>query len=316
MRRTLAVLVLSGALAMSIGTPRVQASPYTAYFDTVRAKVVELRDAIPEPASGADAKRKALLEKVLTAIDAVSASLGQDLATAKKVALAVAKPLLDDPDLPGLAADLLRALAGEIGAHADELAARIAALPDIPQRAKAEAALAKARTLIDAAGAAGGAAELKAAGAALLKADKAALKAEKSVVVAESAALAFLPACEDVPDDGAKIVVRAGKTVIGVIELSQSVVPKAGGRPGDRQADRRLRRRRAAGVLPEVPRCRRELVVHVPRHAVVGARRRGRADARAAVPRRRAQAPQREREPGGERPRAGLRGVRALARRR
>ena len=98
LRRLIAALVLG--LGLLIGSAR--AAPFTDYFTAVRDKVVTLRNALVDPLSKPQKKRKALLEKMLAAIDSVSVALQTDIQTAKTVAALVVKSFATDPDLPGL----------------------------------------------------------------------------------------------------------------------------------------------------------------------------------------------------------------------
>jgi hypothetical protein len=162
----LALLLLVGAAA---------AEPFTPHFDAIRAKALEMRDAIPDPApSKADAKRRAGLQKIVTAIDRVSTALAQDVATAKTVADLVLKSFRDDADLPPLLLALLTNLKDEIDAWTDALESRLAALPASKRKTAAQKTLAKIRATLAAAAAAAGAQDAKKAAKALVDGEAAA----------------------------------------------------------------------------------------------------------------------------------------------
>lgn len=187
MTRLVRSLVLAAALGSCLASAPAAANPYTAYFDTLRTKVVELRDALAEPLTKPERKRLLLLEKILAAMDEVSASFAADLATGKAVAATVVKGLLDDPELPDVVFDLLTNLGADVKARLDALAARTAGLPSGSLATKTQKAVDKARASLAKADAAAAKRDLRKMAAALLKTDAAAGALEKRLLAAEAA---------------------------------------------------------------------------------------------------------------------------------
>ncbi len=230
MRRLLRSIVFVVAAVCVLGAPRrANSSPFTDHFEDVRAKLVALRDGYVEPLGSADAKRKAALEKLLGAIDAVSTSFRTDLATAKRIAATAAKPLLDDPELPGVVADLLRALAGDVDARVGALDAALESAAPSSARTRAELLLAKARTALATASGAASQADLRSAARALVRAEKTALALASAV---QSAQLASVAACSDLPQDGAQVFATTGSgTVLDSVASVDAITPRVSGPP-------------------------------------------------------------------------------------
>jgi hypothetical protein len=180
-------LVATLVLFVGLAVGETRADPYTPYFEPVRVKVVALLDGLSDPQTKQEAKRKALLEKILAALDKVSASLKTDLATGKAVAAAVVKGFLDDPELPDVVLDVLTSLEGDLRARAQTLSARLSALPDSKAKRKVQKSLAKVDKPLSSADAAEAVANLKKMAAALTKADSAATTLERALVRAEAA---------------------------------------------------------------------------------------------------------------------------------
>ncbi len=187
MTRLFRRLVLAAALTLCLLSTPAAANPYTAYFDTLRVKVVELRDALVEPLTKPEQKRKALLEKILAAMDEVSASLAGDLATGKAVAATVVKGLLDDPELPDVVFDLLTKLGSDVKARLAALEGRVRSLPG-PTVKKVQKALDRALAELAKADAAAVKRDLKKMAAAIQKTSGGADALEGKLLAAERAA--------------------------------------------------------------------------------------------------------------------------------
>ena len=226
-RRIVATLLL--ALCLLCGTAR--SDPFTPYFSEVRARLVTMRDDLVEPLTRSQRKRRALVDKVLAALDRVSTSYAADVKTARTVALAAARPLRDDPELPGLVLDLLGDLALDFTARLPDLESRLDDLPPSRTKAKAGKKLARLNTYAAAAESAAAAHDARALATALVRGAVGSAALETLIVKAEGAPPNS--SCGDIPDHGVLLTVTGGAGVRHVFEQAESIVPgRAPGQTG------------------------------------------------------------------------------------
>ncbi len=215
-------IALALLLAIASLSGPAHAAPFTAHFAAVRDRIVVMRDALVPPLTKPQQKRQAVLAKLLAAIDGTSQSLADDVATARTMATAAAKPLADDPVFLGLVASLLTDLGTDVKSEIQSLSARVDALADSKSKTKAQRTLTKVETSVTAADTA--ASDVKAAAKALAKAAQGAVSLAAAVAKAEGGGAAD---CAGIPNQGLELVVTGAGGYSKTLRSAQSMTPQS-----------------------------------------------------------------------------------------